>query len=50
MNPVDIILVVLIAAAVFFAVRKVVTDKKRGKSCSCGCSMCSADCPAKKKR
>lgn len=35
----DILLVVLIAAALFLAVRKLVRDKKRGK-CACGCETC----------
>ena len=37
----DILLVLLIAAAVLLALRKIVRDRRRGKSCSCGCS----DCP-----
>lgn len=43
MNPVDILLLVLIAAAVILAVRSVYRAKKSGKSCSCGgdCSRCS---------
>ena len=48
MNTVDIILIILLAAAVFFAARKVIKDKKSGKSCSCGCSGCNKDCPARR--
>ena len=40
MNPLDIILVVLIAAAVIFALIKIYRDKKRGKGCGCGCEHC----------
>ncbi|MBQ9383023.1 MAG: FeoB-associated Cys-rich membrane protein [Ruminiclostridium sp.] len=43
MNIVDIILILLIAAALTGAVIKIVTDRKKGKSCGCGdCSRCSA--------
>lgn len=48
MNAADIILILIIAAVVFLAVRKVIKDRKNGKSCSCGCSGCSADCPVKR--
>ena len=36
----DVSLVLLVAAALFLALRKIVRDRRRGK-CACGC----ADCP-----
>lgn len=39
----DYIILAVIAAAVFFAVRSLVRQKKRG-GCGCGCSGCSG-CP-----
>lgn len=39
----DILLVALIAAALFLAVRKIVRDRRRGKGCSCGCGGCASD-------
>ncbi len=39
-----IVVLLLVAAVVFFAVRAMVRQKKRG--CSCGCESCSAaSCP-----
>ena len=35
----DILLVLLIAAALLLAVVKIVRDRRKGK-CSCGCSSC----------
>ena len=40
MNAVDILLILMIAAAVVLAVRKLVRDKKRGKSCCGDCAGC----------
>ena len=40
----DILLVLLVAAALFFAVRRLLRDKKQGK-CSCGCSACPKSLP-----
>ena len=37
MQITDILLIVLIAAALVLAVRSVIRAKKSGKSCSCGC-------------
>lgn len=36
------IIVLVILAGVVLAVVKLVKDKKKGKSCGCGCSGCSA--------
>ena len=41
MNVIDLILVLILAAVVFLAVRKLVRDRKGGKTCSCGCSGCT---------
>ena len=35
----DILLILLIAAALFLALRRLIRNKKQGK-CSCGCSSC----------
>ena len=41
MGPVDIILIVLLAAAVGAALRRVIKNKKRGGcGCGCGCDGC----------
>ena len=44
MGPVDIILILIIAGAVFLAFRSVIRKRKNG-GCSCGC----ADCPSSQK-
>ena len=45
----DILLGVLIAAAVALAMGKMVRDRRRGKGCSCGCGGCArSDCPGHK--
>lgn len=43
MQTVDVILILLLAAAVILAIRSMIRAKKAGKSCSCGgdCSRCS---------
>ena len=38
----DVLLTLLIAAALIGAVVKIVRDRRRGKSCSCGCADCMA--------
>lgn len=44
MTLIDILLILLIAGCVFLVIRKLVKDKKEGKSC-CGCgSSCSGSC------
>ena len=40
MSLIDILLILVIAACIVLVVRKMVKDKKAGKSC-CGCSGCS---------
>lgn len=46
MNWIDILLAALIAAAMFFAVRKTIRDRKKG-GCGCGCAGCTRACPSK---
>ena len=47
MKPIDILLLILLAAAVFLAVRSIHRTRKQG--CGCGCAGCSrrADCGKK---
>lgn len=41
-NWVNILVIALVAIAVFFAVRSMIKDKKAGKSsCGCNCSHCA---------
>lgn len=41
-NWVNILVIALVAAAVFFAARSLIKDKKAGKSsCGCNCSHCA---------
>ena len=40
----DIVVTVLLAACVFLAVRKIIYDKRRGKSCCGDCSSCGCGC------
>ena len=54
MNPFDIVILLLLAAAVFFALRQIF--RKRGCSCggscggdSCGCADCSRSCTGVRK-
>ncbi|MBQ8983189.1 MAG: FeoB-associated Cys-rich membrane protein [Lachnospiraceae bacterium] len=42
MNTVDIILIILIAAAVITAIAFMIRNKKKGKGCCNACSKCSA--------
>ena len=44
----DILLVALVVAALCLALRKLIRDRRRGKSCSWGCAACAADCPRRK--
>jgi len=46
---IDIILVLLIIAAVGLAVRKVIRNRKKG-GCSCGCAGCSSGSCAERKQ
>ena len=43
----EIILIAVLAAAVFFALRRICRKKTGG--CSCGCSGCSRACDARRK-
>ena len=38
----DILLVLLIAAALLLALRSIIRSRRQGKSCSCGCGGCAA--------
>ena len=38
----DILLVLLIAGAVLLAAVKILRDRRKGKSCSCGCASCAS--------
>ena len=38
----DILLITLIAAALLLAIRKIIRDRRRGKTCSCGCAHCAS--------
>jgi hypothetical protein len=40
----DVLLILLVAAALCLALRKLIRDRRRGSSCSCGC----VDCPHRK--
>jgi|GEM_PF-836054 len=48
-HMIDIILVLLIIAAVGLAVRKVIRNRKKG-GCSCGCAGCSSGSCAERKQ
>ncbi len=45
MSLADIIVAALIAAILFFALRTVIKNKKKG--CSCGCQNCPGNCMKK---
>ena len=52
MKPIDILLLLIIAAAVALAVRRLIINRKTG-TCSCGCEGCTgriSDCHAPEKR
>ena len=45
MNIWDIVIILLVALAVAAAVRKMILNKRSGKShCGCGCAECSRNC------
>ena len=46
MNPIDYLLLLLIAGAMFLALRRMYKDRKSGKSCSCGSGSSFAGCSA----
>ena len=41
MNTIDIILIVLLTAIVLLAIRSILSRRKKGGGCGCGCSGCS---------
>ena len=50
MNAADIVLLLLIAAAVVWAAVHIVRRKRQGKGCGCGCAGCSGGkCPHSRK-
>ncbi len=48
MSLTDIAILVVIAAAVFFALRRIIRMRKSG--CSCGCGKCDASCAAERRK
>ncbi|MBP0977765.1 MAG: FeoB-associated Cys-rich membrane protein [Oscillospiraceae bacterium] len=49
MNIWDIVIILLVALAVGAAVRKMILNKRSGKSnCGCGCAECSKNCSFRK--
>ena len=50
MKPIDILLLVIIAVVLFFAVRRMVRVRRSG-GCGCGCPGCDggANCPSRNK-
>lgn len=44
MNIVDILLLTAIALALFFALRKCRSERKKGRSCGGNCAGCSRGC------
>lgn len=49
MNITDIILILIIAAALVLAVRSTIKQRRTG-GCSCGCSGCNMQCSKKQKQ
>lgn len=51
MSWIDILIIALVCVAVFFAIRKIVKNRKEGAGCSCssGCSGGCAGCGNQKK-
>ena len=48
MKPIDIVLIVVIAAVIGLAVWRVVRNKRKGKSaCGCDCGSCNCGCGKK---
>ena len=41
MNMPSILILILLLVIILLAARKMLRDKKQGKSCSCGCSGCA---------
>ena len=48
-NPVEIIIISLLCAAVIAAVAAIIIRKRKGKGCSCGCEHCKYSCPTRQK-
>ena len=44
MSILEIVIIAVLAVAVFFALRRIVKTRKSG-GCSCGCAGCSKACP-----
>ncbi|MEE1031502.1 MAG: FeoB-associated Cys-rich membrane protein [Ruminococcus sp.] len=44
MNPFDVLLIGIIAAALIVAVRKCIRDKKQGNGCNGNCLDCQHNC------
>lgn len=49
MKLIDILLVALLAAVIFFAVRRTIRTRKSG-GCGCGCPGCTGSCPTKPRK
>ena len=49
MKLIDILLIVALAAVIFFAVRRTVRTRKSG-GCGCGCPGCNGSCLGKPKK
>ena len=50
MNGWDIALIALVAAAVGLAARRIIRNKKQGKSaCGCDCAHCACNCAARER-
>ena len=49
MKLIDVLLIVALAAVIFFAVRRTVRTRKSG-GCGCGCPGCTGACPSKPKK
>ena len=43
-NPVEIIIISLLCAAVIAAIAAIIIRKRKGKGCSCGCESCPHKC------
>ena len=46
MKLIDVILLLLVALAVFFALRSRIRKRRSGQGCGCGCGGCTAPCAA----
>ena len=44
MNVFDFVILAVVIVAVGFAIRRVILNKKQGKSCGCNCAGCSMNC------